>query len=58
MQVTINLVSYSVDTLFLNVRYADKQGQPVKQRVDEADEKTGHIIRLLHRCYIFREWRE
>lgn len=29
------LVGYSVDTLILNVRYADKQGQPVKQELEE-----------------------
>ncbi len=31
----IHLVGYGVDTLVLNVRYADKQGQPVKQELDE-----------------------
>ena len=35
MQETIKLVGYGVDTLILNVRYADKQGQPVKQELDE-----------------------
>src|SRR5260370_40063735 len=29
------LVGYGVDTLILNVRYTDKDGQPVKQELDE-----------------------
>ena len=29
------LVGYRVDTFILNVRYADKHGQPVKQELDE-----------------------
>ncbi len=29
------LVGYGVDTLILNVRYADSQGQPVKRELDE-----------------------
>ncbi len=29
------LVAYGVDTLILNVRYADKQGQPIKQELHE-----------------------
>ena len=29
------LVGYGVDTLILNVRYADRQGQPVKRELDE-----------------------
>src|SRR5258708_5567786 len=29
------LVGYGVDTLLLNVRYTDKNGQPVKQELDE-----------------------
>ena len=29
------LVGYGVDTLILNVRYADKQGLPVQQELDE-----------------------
>lgn len=33
--IDIKLVGYGVDTLILNVRYADKQGQPVKQELDE-----------------------
>ena len=35
MQETINLVSYGVDTLIINVRYSDSKGQPVKQELDE-----------------------
>ncbi len=35
MQDTIKLVGYGVDTLILNVRYTDKNGQPVKQELDE-----------------------
>jgi Phage integrase family len=35
MEESIKLVGHGVDTLILNVRYADKQGQPVKQRLDE-----------------------
>src|SRR5258708_1425850 len=31
----ITLVGYGVDTLLLNVRYTDKNGQPVKQELDE-----------------------
>ncbi len=31
----VKLVGYGVDTLILNVRYTDKQGQPVKQELDE-----------------------
>jgi hypothetical protein len=31
----IKLVGYGVDTLILNVRYTDKNGQPVKQELDE-----------------------
>jgi hypothetical protein len=31
----IKLVGYGVDTLILNVRYADKNGQPVKQELEE-----------------------
>ncbi len=35
MSELVKLVGYGVDTLILNVRYADKQGQPVKQELDE-----------------------
>src|SRR5438067_10123789 len=31
----IALVGYGVDTLILNVRYADHDGRPVKQELDE-----------------------
>ena len=31
----VKLVGYGLDTLILNVRYADKQDQPVKQELDE-----------------------
>lgn len=44
MQETVKLVGYGVDTLILNVRYADKQGQPVKQELDEKlSEKLGYL---------------
>ena len=33
MQPVIKLLSFEVDTLILNVRYADKQFQPVKQEL-------------------------
>jgi hypothetical protein len=29
----ITLVSYGVDTLILNIRYADNKGQPIKQEL-------------------------
>jgi hypothetical protein len=32
---SIQLMSYGVDTLILNVRYSDSKGQPVKQELDE-----------------------
>ncbi|HVB26045.1 MAG TPA: hypothetical protein VNG51_29160 [Ktedonobacteraceae bacterium] len=35
MQESVKLIGYGVDTLILNVRYADKHGQPVKQELDE-----------------------
>ncbi len=32
---TVKLVAYGVDTLLLNVRYCDKNNQPVKQELAE-----------------------
>ena len=50
MQKTVKLVGYGVDTLILNVRYADKQGQPVKQ---ELDDQLAATTRLLTECCSF-----
>src|SRR5436305_13928208 len=35
MHENTKLVEYGVDTLVLNVRYADSKGQPVKQELNE-----------------------
>lgn len=35
IQESLKLVGYGVDTLILNVCYADKQDQPIKQELDE-----------------------
>src|SRR5712691_2797225 len=35
MEAFIELVGYGVDTLLINVRYADSTGQPVRQELDE-----------------------
>ena len=35
MPMSIHLVGYGVDTLIINVRYADSAYQPIKQELDE-----------------------
>ena len=35
MPMSISLVGYGVDTLVINVRYADSAFQPIKQELDE-----------------------
>ncbi len=36
MESSAKLLSYGIDTLVLNVRYTDKNLQPVKRELDEA----------------------
>jgi hypothetical protein len=54
---TIKLVGYGIDTLILNVRYTDTQGQLVKKELDEQLLEQLALYRVAYRLAKHRWFR-